>query len=186
MPVISRLAPPDEAWFFLFTPYLCVLKQLKCHFFSRQHKANRQLWSRGLPRIACPAHCNYVIMGEMASQITRLTIVYSTIYSGVDHRKHQNSESLTFVRGIHWWPVNSPHKGLLTQKIFHLLTSSCHRVVLLATCMRKDFQTRRTWSLWKLAYITCTCTHFFWQNQRTQMISHLTHNQTSFVCRFVS
>ena len=27
--------------------------------------------------------------------------------------------------GIHRWPVNSPHKGPVTRKIFHLMTSSC-------------------------------------------------------------
>ena len=54
-----------------------------------------------------------VIMGAMASQITSITIVYSTVYSGVDQRKHHNSASLAFVRGIHPWPVNSPHKWLV-------------------------------------------------------------------------
>ena len=33
-------------------------------------------------------------------------------------RKHQSSASLAFVRGIHRWPVNSPHKGTVTRKIF--------------------------------------------------------------------
>ena len=42
-----------------------------------------------------------VIMGAMASQITSLTIVYSTVYSGVDQRKHQSPASLAFVWGIH-------------------------------------------------------------------------------------
>ena len=36
----------------------------------------------------------------MAYQITSLTIVYSTDYSGADQRKHQSSASLAFVRGI--------------------------------------------------------------------------------------
>ena len=49
-------------------------------------------------------------MGVMASQISSLTIVYSIIYSDADQRKHQSSTSLAFVWGIHWWPVNSPHK----------------------------------------------------------------------------
>ena len=56
-------------------------------------------------------HYSDVIMGVMASQITCLMIVYSTVYSGTDQRKHQISTSLAFVRGIHRWPVNSPHKG---------------------------------------------------------------------------
>ena len=42
-----------------------------------------------------------VIMTTMGSQITRLTVVYSTVYSGADQRKHQSSASLAFVRGIH-------------------------------------------------------------------------------------
>ena len=45
-------------------------------------------------------------------------IVYSTIYSGVDRRKHQSSASLAFVREIHRWPVNSPHKGPVMRKMF--------------------------------------------------------------------
>ena len=45
-------------------------------------------------------------------------IVYSTVYSGADQRKHQSSASLAFVRGFHRWPVNSPHKGPVTRKMF--------------------------------------------------------------------
>ena len=51
-------------------------------------------------------------------------MIYWTVYSGADQRKHQSSASLAFVRGIHRWPVNSPHKGLVTRKCFHLMTSS--------------------------------------------------------------
>ena len=39
----------------------------------------------------------------MVSQVTSTTIVYSTVYSGTDHRKHQSSMSLAFVRGINWF-----------------------------------------------------------------------------------
>ena len=35
-------------------------------------------------------------MGAMASQITSPTIVYSTVYSGADQRKHQISALLAF------------------------------------------------------------------------------------------
>ena len=44
-------------------------------------------------------------MGAMASQITSLTIVYSTGYLEADQRKHQSSASLAFVRGLHRGPV---------------------------------------------------------------------------------
>ena len=63
-------------------------------------------------------HYNDVIMGKIASQITSLTIVFSTVYSDADQRKHQSSASLAFVRGIHRRPVNSPHKWPVTRKMF--------------------------------------------------------------------
>ena len=57
-------------------------------------------------------------MIAMVYQITRLTIVYSTVYSGSDQRKHQSSASLAFEWGIYRWPVNSPHKWPVTRKMF--------------------------------------------------------------------
>ena len=57
-------------------------------------------------------------MGSIDSQITSLTIVYSSVNSSADQRKHQSSVSLAFVRGIHREPVNSLHKWLVTQKMF--------------------------------------------------------------------
>ena len=59
-----------------------------------------------------------IIMNVMVSQITSVSIVYSTICSGADQRKHQSSMSLAFVRGIHRWPVNSPHKWPVTREMF--------------------------------------------------------------------
>ena len=56
-------------------------------------------------------------MSTMTSQITSLTIVYSTVCSFADQRKHQSSASLAFVRGIRRWPVNSLHKGPVTRKM---------------------------------------------------------------------
>ena len=63
-------------------------------------------------------------MSAMASKITSLMIVCSKVYSDTDQRKHQSSASLAFVQGNHRWPVNSPHKGSVTWKCFHLMRSS--------------------------------------------------------------
>ena len=63
-------------------------------------------------------HYDDAIMGAIGSQITSLTIVYSTVYSGADQSKHQSSASLAFVWGIHRGPVNSPHKWPVTRKMF--------------------------------------------------------------------
>ena len=57
-------------------------------------------------------------MSAMVSQITGASIVYSTVCSGADQRKHQSSALLAFVRGIRRWPVNSSHKGPVTRKMF--------------------------------------------------------------------
>ena len=57
-------------------------------------------------------------MGTIASRITSLTVVYSTVYSDTDQRKHQSSASLAFLWGIHRGPVNSPHKWPVTRKMF--------------------------------------------------------------------
>ena len=66
------------------------------------------------------SHYNDVIMSAMASRISSLTTVYSIVYSGADQRKHQRSAWLAFVRRIHRWPVNSPHKGTVRRKRFPL------------------------------------------------------------------
>ena len=63
-------------------------------------------------------HYSDVIMGAFTYQITSLTIVYSTVCWGKDQGKYQGSASLAFVRGIHRRPVNSPHKGPVTRKMF--------------------------------------------------------------------
>ena len=63
-------------------------------------------------------HYSDVIMSTMASQITSLTVDYSTVYSGADQRRDQSSASLAFVREIQRSPVNSPHKGPVTWKMY--------------------------------------------------------------------
>ena len=70
-------------------------------------------------------HYNDIIMSAMASQITSFRIIYSTLYSGADQRKHQSSASLAFGRGSHhdrWIP---PTRSQQCGKCFHLMTSSC-------------------------------------------------------------
>ena len=81
------------------------------------HCQNLQLTSSWNNYSATHHYCD-IIMGAIAFQITSLTIVYSTVYSGADQRKHQSSASLASVWGIHRWPVNSPHKWPVTRKMF--------------------------------------------------------------------
>ena len=98
------------------------------------------------PRIICRSASHYddVTMSLMASQITSLTVVYSTVYSDADQRKHQSSASLAFVWGIHrdrWIPRT---KGQLRGICFHLMTSSWDTAIdavdeTLASCLVVHF-----------------------------------------------
>ena len=63
-------------------------------------------------------HYSDVIITAMASQITCVSIVSSTVCSRADLRKHQSSASLAFVRRTHRWPVGSPHNGSVTLNVF--------------------------------------------------------------------
>ena len=63
-------------------------------------------------------HYSDIIMGVMASQIICVSMVYLIVCPGAVQRKHQSSASLAFVWGIRRWPVNFPHKGPLTPKVF--------------------------------------------------------------------
>ena len=97
----------------------CYIKTSKTHalniFFLPLMKYDHKLYFK-----TCLSHWHYsdVTMSVMASQITCVSIVYLTVCSGADQRKHQSSASLAFVREINRWPVNSPHKGPVTQKMF--------------------------------------------------------------------
>ena len=64
------------------------------------------------------SHYSDVVMGALASQITNLTIVYSTVYSDADQRKYQRPASLAFAWGSHRGLVISPHKVPVTRKMF--------------------------------------------------------------------
>ena len=66
----------------------------------------------------CQSHYSVVIISATASQNAGIMIVYSNVCTGADQRKYQSSASLTFLRGIYRWTVNSPHKGTVTRKMF--------------------------------------------------------------------
>ena len=118
--------PGDKCCICLFSSVFFVEFNTKCYekfslFIIYQNRYVRNQWTQNFDLY----HYCDVIMGAVASQITSLMIVYSSVHSDADQRKHQSSASLAFVRGIHRWPVNSPHKWPVTRKCFHLMTSSC-------------------------------------------------------------
>ena len=95
-------------------------------------------------------------MSLMASQITSLTIVHSTVYSGTDQRKHQSSASLAFVRGIYRWPVNFPHKGPVTRKMFPF-----DDVIMIWKCWYHSLRRDWRWSVYQF-YMIYNKNNFCW------------------------
>ena len=96
------------------------------------------------------SHYSDVTMGTIASQITSISIVYLTVSTGADQRKHQSPASLAFVRGIHRGPVNSPHKMPSNAKNVSIWWRH-HE------CSRKTFMVFQTFVWWALYKIERIC-----------------------------
>ena len=131
----------------------------KSIYFVDWHKILRPIFQSNTSSSNLLIHYIDVIMTTMASQITSLMVVYSTVYSNADQRKHQSFASLAFVWGIHrhrWIPCT---KGHLRTKCFRLMTSSCVTVYHIMkvipyglhaekrTWKRVLMQTFRNWSI---------------------------------------
>ena len=61
---------------------------------------------------------DYFISDGFIITMTSLWARWRLKAPGTDQGKHQSSTSLAFVQRIHRWPVNSPHKGTVTRKMF--------------------------------------------------------------------
>ena len=100
-------------------------------------------------------HYNDVLITTIASQITSLVVVDSTVYSDADQRKHQSSTSLAFCgeftgefpaqRASYaenvsiWWRHHALKENVILTK-FPSLTSSCHFDKLQCSRWRKFHQ----------------------------------------------
>ena len=117
-------------------------------------------------------------MSVMASQITGVSSVYSTVCSDAAQRKHEGSASLAFVRGIHRWPVNSPHKGSVTQKMFPFDDVIMRTKIVLYQTRTKQ---NKIWVLCKhfgLCFISC--------KYADRMITRLVKNQYIWLLKYQS
>ena len=84
-------------------------------------------------------HYTDITMSPMASQISSLGSVYSTVYSGADQRKHESSASLAFVRRIHRGPVTRkmfPFDDVIMKRACYKTTECC---VILCSMMHTDY-----------------------------------------------
>ena len=129
----NKLTPSKPGWYNLLGDRLhnFPISQITAHLIILLPHMRRYVFGDKFSKLPVEqlVHYSDVIMSTMASQITDVWIIYSTVCSFADQRKHQSSASLAFVRGIHRWPVNPPHKEPVTGKIIHMVTSSCLRKI---------------------------------------------------------
>ena len=159
-----------------------------CYVMTSQHR-----------NTLCITHYNDIIMSMMASQITRVSIVCSTICWGADQRKHQSFTSLTFVREIHQWLVDSPHKGPVTWKMFPFddiimwpFVMECHK--LLKQLFKKQSSCRLfempcwPWDVTVMFYFYSEMTIQCWKNSKliteTEMLPFLMESSSLAVPKF--
>ena len=64
-------------------------------------------------------------MSNMASHFTGKSSVCSAVCWDKYQRKYQSPRYWPFMRGIHWWPEDSHHKGTVRHKAF-----PCHNVIM--------------------------------------------------------
>ena len=115
-------------------------------------------------------------MGTMASQITSLTIVYTTAYSDADQSEYQSSASLAFVRGIHRSRVNSLYKRPVTRKIvpFDDVIMQKSDSYSLSVCL-ENIHGDYTYGIWILIWGIFTRCILINDMSRTTLLSSLSH-----------
>ena len=107
----------------VLTPYmssLTTMRWMASFLYYQKHEQNNKTAFGIFYDICCSEndqHYSDVIMSAMASQITGVSIVCSTVSTGVDERKHQSSAG-GLCEGNNEWLVDSPHKGPVTRKMF--------------------------------------------------------------------
>ena len=96
------------------------ISDMVCNLYTSiipTHKKDSGSWRVNRHRECSPVRllslCHSDDVNAMAPQI----ICVSIVNSGADQRNHQISALLAFVRGIHRWLVNSPHKDPVTRMI---------------------------------------------------------------------
>ena len=139
-----------------------------------------------------------VIIGTMASQITSLAIVYMylTVYLDADQGKPQSSAPLAFVRGIHRWPVNSPHKGPVTRKMFpfdDVIMKKCFAARSRWGKRGSDARQHEEWyiSTTILSKVLTLCypvqletlTVIYWNVKERNQLTHLSYTKSWLWCR---
>ena len=84
-------------------------------------------WSSCTHSIDQRHHCSDVIMGAIASQITSLTIVYTTVYSGADQRKISKLCITGRFTGDRWIPHTNGHQDIHVHHLVIAMQASMYQ-----------------------------------------------------------
>ena len=107
---MSLLSYTVFGWGFALPMYVLILNKWKYSIVQRYQHFDALQWS-------------HIIVKE--SQITCHSIVWSAACSVYHQNNTKALHYCPFVRGIHRWPVDSPHKGTVMRKTF-----LCHDVIM--------------------------------------------------------
>ena len=128
-PVVSLRKSQWRGALMLYLMNKCLSKQSRrrwfetpsrslCCYFSRYIQPQRQMGHNlYIASKFDVSHYSDVLMRAMAHQITCVSIVCSTVCSGADKKK-SNHRVIGLCEENHWSPVDSPHKGPVTRKMF--------------------------------------------------------------------
>ena len=124
----------------------------ECRIIYRHTYAHTYIYKYFCTHIPMLHHSD-VTMGAMASQITNVLVVYSTVYSGTDQRKYQGHALLAFAGGIDRWPVISPRKEPATRKMIPFNDAIMRRVNCINSFdpnydRQRKIKAPRHWPLW--------------------------------------
>ena len=111
-----NLTPRKQGAYFYPTVYIIVADELSTQRTRAWVTIVQTQFSWNIS--ALTPHYSDVMTSALASQITASRFIYPIVCSGAYQRELQSSASLALVRGIHRWPVNSPQKGPVLQKMF--------------------------------------------------------------------
>ena len=85
--------------------------------YNKTMKNRTSTYHGDLPYCSEYLHHSSVIMSMVVAQITGVSIVCSNVYSATS-KKISKLGIIGLCEGIHRWPVDSAHKGVITRKMF--------------------------------------------------------------------
>ena len=99
---------------FIYIYVYIYIKDLKLVYCKYMHLIFKSFWEYQWFRITTTSYDPHSV-----SNYQSIKCLFNNLY----RKKHLRYVLLSLCEGIHRWPVDSPYKGTVTRKCFHLMTS---------------------------------------------------------------